>query len=143
VAEENAGAELKLSNGPPIVELQGNSGEEKIMRIEGNPAAQSLPESGRSANASTVTGDARSSATTSTTSSATSSASGNLGEDQAEISGIHAQVRALAGQALQFPEIRQEKVNALRQVVLGGTYQPSSKQIADAVFAHMQALPAA
>jgi flagellar biosynthesis anti-sigma factor FlgM len=105
------------------------------MRIEGNPAAQSLPESGRSTNPSTVTGDARS--------STTSSASGSLGEDQAELSGVHGQVRTLAGQALQFPEIRQEKVNALRQVVLGGTYQPNSKQIAGAVFGHMQASPAA
>jgi len=34
-------------------------------------------------------------------------------------------------------------VNALRQAVLGGNYQPSSKQMADALFAHMQASPAA
>jgi negative regulator of flagellin synthesis FlgM len=113
------------------------------MRIEGNPAAQPLPESGRSANSSVARGDARTSATSSTTSSATSSASGNLGEDQAELSGAHGQVRELAGQALQFPEIRQEKVTALRQVFLSGNYQPSSKQIADAMFAHMQAMPAA
>jgi flagellar biosynthesis anti-sigma factor FlgM len=105
------------------------------MRIEGNPTAQPLLESGRSANPSAATGDART--------SATSSASGSLGEDQAELSGVHGQVRTLAEQALQFPEIRQEKVNALRQAVLGGNYQPSSKQMADAVFAHMQASPAA
>jgi flagellar biosynthesis anti-sigma factor FlgM len=145
---KNIGFELKLSNFPPIVELQGNAGREN-MRIEGNPAAQALPENGRSTNLSATAtvlhtdGSAYSSASGSIaslmTSSQTSFASGSLGEDQAELSGFHAQVRALAGQALQFPEIRQEKVNALRQAVLAGTYQPSSKQIADAVLAHMQA----
>ena len=95
------------------------------MRIDGNQAAQSLPESGRTGSPSAASSDARNS---------TSSA---LGEDQAQFSGAQAQVQALAGQALQFPEIRQEKVNALRQVVLGGNYQPSSSQIAEAVFAHM------
>jgi hypothetical protein len=34
-------------------------------------------------------------------------------------------------------------VNALRQAVLGSTYQPSSKQVADAMFAHMLVAPAA
>jgi flagellar biosynthesis anti-sigma factor FlgM len=113
------------------------------MRIEGNPAAQSLPESGRSIQPGAVTRDAHISATSAATSFKSSSASGRLGENQAELSGLHGQVRTLAGQALQLPEIRQEKVNKLRQVVLGGSYQPSTKQIADAVFAHLQASPAA
>ena len=66
-----------------------------------------------------------------------------LGDDQAQLSGSHAQVQALTAQALQFPEVRQEKVNALRQSVLDGTYQPGSEQVAEAVFAHLLVAPAA
>jgi flagellar biosynthesis anti-sigma factor FlgM len=106
------------------------------MRIDGNQAAQSLPESGRSANPSPATGDARSSVSSPLGES-------SLGEDQAQFSGATGQVQALAEQVLQFPEIREEKVNALRQVVQDGNYQPSSKQVADAMFAHMLVTPAA
>jgi flagellar biosynthesis anti-sigma factor FlgM len=101
------------------------------MRIDGNQAAQPLPESGRPTNPSPASGDAG------------SSASSPLGEDQAQFSGSQAQVQALAEQVLQFPEIRQEKVNALRQVVIGGNYQVSSKQVAGALFAHLLVTPAA
>jgi len=101
------------------------------MRIDGNQAAQRLPESGRSAYPSPATSDAR------------SSVGSPLGEDQAQLSGTLGQVQALAEQVLQFPEIREEKVNALRHVVQGGSYQPSPKQVADAVFAHMLVTPAA
>lgn len=101
------------------------------MRINLNPTPQPLPESSRSGNAGAASGDPR--------------ASGNraLGEDQAQLSGGHAQVQALVAQALQFPEVRQEKVNALRQALQGGSYQPSSKQVAEAVFAHLLVTPAA
>lgn len=53
------------------------------------------------------------------------------------------QVQALVAQALQFPEVRQEKVNALRQAVQSGSYQPSAQQVGDAVFDHMLQNPAA
>jgi len=66
-----------------------------------------------------------------------------LGEDQAQLSGTHVHIQELAAQLSQLPEIRQEKVNALRELVLGGSYQPSSKQVAEAVFAHMLVTPAA
>jgi flagellar biosynthesis anti-sigma factor FlgM len=101
------------------------------MRIDPNQSAQPLPESGRAGNQSTASSGAR-------------PALGNpLGEDQADLSGGHVQVQALAAQVLQFPEIRQEKVNALRQVVLNGSYQPSPSQTAGAVFTHMLEPPAA
>lgn len=105
------------------------------MRIDGNSGAQGLPETEKSGNqsASSVSGELP----------ATGAAGGVLGEDQAELSGTYAQVQALTAQALQFPEIRQEKVNALRQVVQEGSYQPSSSQIAGAMFAHMLEAPAA
>lgn len=70
-------------------------------------------------------------------------ASNVLGEDQAQLSGVHVQVQALAAQAAQLPEVRQERVNALRQVVLEGNYHPSSDQVAQAIFDHMLAAPAA
>jgi flagellar biosynthesis anti-sigma factor FlgM len=101
------------------------------MRIDGNQTAQPLPESGRSANSGPAGSEAA------------SSAGSPLGEDQARFSGGQGQIQALVGQALQFPEIREEKVNALRQAVLGGTYQASSKQFADAMFVHMLVAPAA
>jgi flagellar biosynthesis anti-sigma factor FlgM len=101
------------------------------MRIDPNQGAPPLPGNGRTSNQSPASGDSR------------AAASSPLGEDQAELSGAHAQVQALAAQASQFPEIRQEKVNALRQVVLGGNYKPSPKQVAEAVFAHMLVMPAA
>jgi hypothetical protein len=52
-------------------------------------------------------------------------------------------VQALVAEALQFPETRQEKVDALRQVVSSDSYQPSSQQVADALFTHMLVQPAA
>jgi flagellar biosynthesis anti-sigma factor FlgM len=102
------------------------------MRIDGNQPTQSLPESGRAANPGPAGSEAGSSA-----------GSSPLGEDQAQFSGTQGQVQALTEQVLQFPEIREAKVNALRQAVVGGSYQPSSKQVADAVFAHMLMPPAA
>lgn len=99
------------------------------MRIDGNQGAQALPESSRSGNQGPASGGA--------------AVNNPLGEDQAQLSGTHLQAQALAAQALQFPEIRQEKVNALRQVILDGGYQVSSEQVAEAVFAHMLVEPAA
>lgn len=95
------------------------------MRIDPNQIAQALPESSRSSGQSPASGGTRTSACSSP------------GEDQAQLSGIHAQVQTLTAQAAQLPEIRQEKVNALRQAVLGGSYQPSAAQVAEGLFAHM------
>jgi flagellar biosynthesis anti-sigma factor FlgM len=101
------------------------------MRVEGNQTAQSLSAREAADNSSLASGEPQ---------VLTSSAPG---KDQAEFSGLHLQVQALAEQVLQFPEIRQEKISALRQVVLGGNYQPSSKQVADAVLAYMHTESAA
>ena len=101
------------------------------MRIDLNLGAQPLPESGRSGRPSPMSAEAQ------------SSASSALGEDQAQLSGVHAQIQALAAQASQLPEGGQKKVNALRQMVLGNSYQPSPEQVAEALFAHMLVQPAA
>jgi flagellar biosynthesis anti-sigma factor FlgM len=109
------------------------------MRIDSNQALPQLPESGRSSNPNPASADSRASGT---------SVPGNvlggvLGEDQAQLSGGQVQVQALAAQALQFPEVRQEKVNSLRQSILDGRYQAGSNQVAEALFAHLLVAPAA
>ncbi|HXJ85939.1 MAG TPA: flagellar biosynthesis anti-sigma factor FlgM [Candidatus Binatia bacterium] len=59
------------------------------------------------------------------------------GEDQAQLSGAHVQVTALAAQASQPPEIREERVQALRQTVDSGTYRLDPQRIAGAMVGHM------
>jgi flagellar biosynthesis anti-sigma factor FlgM len=66
-----------------------------------------------------------------------------MGQDQAQLSGVHAQVQALAAQAAQLPEVRQGKVMALRQAVVAGRYQTHPDQVAGAMVAEMLDGPAA
>jgi flagellar biosynthesis anti-sigma factor FlgM len=101
------------------------------MRIDLNPAPQSLHDSGRS------------SATNSATAESSSATTGAAGADQAELSGAHVQVQALVAQASQLPEVREARVQALRQALQRGRYQSSPEEVAGAVFAHMVAGPAA
>lgn len=56
-----------------------------------------------------------------------------VGEDQAQLSGARTQVEALAAQASQLPEIRQERVESLRQAVGSGQYRPDSAKVAGAL----------
>jgi len=60
-----------------------------------------------------------------------------LGEDAAQLSGGHAQVQALAAQVLQAPEIRQERVQALRQAIHSGQYRPDPEKVASRMVAQM------
>lgn len=106
------------------------------MRIDLNQPPQTLAESDRST--SNVPANAQSGA-----SAGSGVSSSGLGEDQAQLSGMHVQVQALAAQAAQLPEVRQEKVSALRQVVLEGSYRPSADQVAQAIFDQMVVTPAA
>jgi len=96
------------------------------MRIDSSPSSQELPES-QGANNATAT-------KASTTPE--SGVSSPLGEDQAQLSGMHAQVQVLVGQALQLPEIRQERVQALRQAVTSGKYQASADDVAGALLSN-------
>ena len=61
------------------------------------------------------------------------------GEDQAGLSGT--QVQALVARAAQLPEVRQERVHALRQTIESGLYHPGSERVAGAMFEHMIAVP--
>lgn len=54
-------------------------------------------------------------------------------EDQAQLSGAHTQVAALAAQAQQLPEMRQKRVDALRQAIESGRYQPDAHKVAGAM----------
>lgn len=65
------------------------------------------------------------------------------GEDQTNLCGAHAQVDALTAQASQLPEIRLERVQALRQVLLRGQYNPLLEQVAGAIVDSMIAGAAA
>jgi len=99
------------------------------MRIELNYGPQSVPESNRSVAQNPASGSLP--------------ATSALGEDQAQISGAHLQVQALAAQAAQLPEVREERVQALRQAVQSGQYHPSREKVAGAILEHMIAGPAA
>jgi len=74
---------------------------------------------------------------------AVNSASRGPAEDHTQLSGAHIQVAALAAQAAQLPEVRQERVHALRQAVESGSYHADPEKVADALAAHMISGPAA
>ena len=57
-----------------------------------------------------------------------------LGEDQAQLSGIHVQVQALVAQVAELPGSGQSKVAALRQSVLTGSYRATPEQVGGALF---------
>lgn len=100
------------------------------MRIDPNYGPSAAPESQRNS------GQNPPAATTASASSA-------LGEDQAQLSGAHSQVQALATLASQLPEVRQERVQALRQAVKSGQYEASAGQVAGALLAHLSSTRAA
>lgn len=59
--------------------------------------------------------------------------------DDARISRSDTSVSALAASALQAPETRTQKVEALRSQIKAGTYQVSPGQIASSVLEHIRA----
>jgi flagellar biosynthesis anti-sigma factor FlgM len=62
-----------------------------------------------------------------------------IGEDQTQLSGAHLQVAALAAQAAALPEVRQERVQALRQAMQSGQYHADPQKLAGALMSHMRA----
>jgi len=61
--------------------------------------------------------------------------SSSAGEDTVQLSGKHLEVRALAANLAQVPEIRAQRVQALHQRVHSGNFKPDSQEIADALIA--------
>ncbi len=119
------------------------------MRIELNQGTQSAAELERSPQNALATGGSAASSAFGGSATGPARLGENgpsesiLGEDQAQLSGAHLQVQALAAQASQLPEVRQERVSALRQAVESGNYSPSPEQVAGALLSHMMAEPAA
>src|SRR5580698_6281818 len=102
------------------------------MRVDLNHGAQSLPQTERSA-------------TENDPASSTSEASGSSqapGVDQAQLSGAHTQVAALAAQAAQLPEVREERVQSLHHSLPSRRYPPPTTQVAAPLFENSLALAA-
>ncbi len=95
------------------------------MRVNSDHGSQPLPESSRSTTAQAAGQNSQ------------ASGSGALGSDLAQLSGAGAQITALSAQVLQLPEVRQERVQALRQAVQSGTYTPDAGNTAGALLDHL------
>jgi len=54
-------------------------------------------------------------------------------QDQAQLSVDSGTVQQLKSALSQLPEVREDRVNALRQAVSSGSYQVSNQQLADAI----------
>ena len=57
--------------------------------------------------------------------------------DQAQLSGAHVQVQALAAQASQLPAVREAKVNALREALRSGQYRSDPAHTAHGLMSEM------
>lgn len=57
--------------------------------------------------------------------------------DEAQLSGAHVQVQALAAQASQLPEVREARVQALRDAVQSGNYRSSASSTAASMMTEM------
>lgn len=64
-------------------------------------------------------------------------ASSEVPADVAKLSPDYARVQVLTAAVSQLPEIRQDKVAALSQMIRSGNYAVSSEQTADALVSHM------
>ena len=77
--------------------------------------------------------NARSTGTVSQGATKTSGVAPSTGEDTVSLSSKHSEVQALAAGVASTPEVRTERVNALKQQVQNGQYKPSGQKIADAI----------
>jgi len=57
----------------------------------------------------------------------------NADQDQAQLSVDNDTIQQLKANLSQVPEVRQERVDALRQAVSNGSYQVSDQQLSDAM----------
>jgi flagellar biosynthesis anti-sigma factor FlgM len=101
------------------------------MRIDSNQDAQAA------ANSERVSNPAPASANSASASAASALGSSALGEDQAQLSGFHLEVQGLIAQLSGLPETSPQKVSALREAVVTGSYRPSPEAVAGALFSNM------
>jgi flagellar biosynthesis anti-sigma factor FlgM len=59
------------------------------------------------------------------------------GQDQAQLSVDNDTIQQLKTQLSQVPEVRQDRVDALRQAVSAGSYQVSDQQLSNAIASDM------
>ena len=90
-----------------------------------------FPDDPQSSSTSQVQGSGKSA----TKSSASSGISASNGEDTVQLSSTHAEVRTLASDLAQVPEVRVHRVQVLQQRVKSGTFKPDSEKVADAIIA--------
>jgi flagellar biosynthesis anti-sigma factor FlgM len=55
------------------------------------------------------------------------------GQDQAQLSVDSGTIQQLQSKLSQLPDVRQDRVNALRQAVGSGSYKVSNQQLSDAI----------
>lgn len=77
----------------------------------------------------------RPSATKSQGTSQSSDVHSTAGQDTVSISRKHQEVQTLAANLANVPEVRAERIGALRQKVQSGNYHPDSGEIADSLIA--------
>ena len=63
------------------------------------------------------------------------------GQDQTQFSVDGQTLQQLKAQISQMPEVRQDRVDALRQAVSSGSYQVSDQQLSDAIGSDLLATP--
>ena len=61
------------------------------------------------------------------------------GQDQAQLSLDNSAIQNLKAQLAKLPEVRQDRVDALRQAVSSGNYRVSDQQLSDAIGSDLMA----
>jgi anti-sigma28 factor (negative regulator of flagellin synthesis) len=93
------------------------------MRIDLNPSISQTPDSGKPGKPDLPSGSG--------------SKNGQLAADVANPSADYVRAQALTATLSQLPDVRQEKVAALAEMVRSGTYAVTPEQTAEALMAHM------
>jgi negative regulator of flagellin synthesis FlgM len=101
------------------------------MRIDLNAPTSEAPDPGQSTKSASQVG------------SGSTKGAGLAGADTASLSQDQGKVQELASQVNQMPEIRQDKVAALKSAIQQGSYQVTSGQAAEALLAAIQVSSAA
>ena len=57
----------------------------------------------------------------------------NVTEDKLDLSNRGSEVNTFIDKLKELPDVRQDKVNSLREQIASGNYNPSSAEIADAI----------
>jgi flagellar biosynthesis anti-sigma factor FlgM len=103
------------------------------MRVDLTTFGVEPPDNGKSGRAAGTTESVGGNTSTNTSGSSSASAATNAALDAARFSFDHTRVQSLAAQALDQPEVREAKVQSLKQSIDKREYAVSPGQIADAL----------